>query len=92
MLLHTATLGSRTDGNSMYCVLQHAINSENVKNAQLAEPYLQLVKKRYSEPGNEKILGSFITVVFPKPSTSHSEEQAKVYNGAKKKQKDSQPN
>ena len=63
-----------------------------LKNVQLAERYLQLVKKRYSEPANEKILGSFSTEALPEPSSSRTEGQPKVYNGKKKKQKDSQPN
>ena len=63
-----------------------------LKNVQLAERYLQLVKKRYSEPANEKILGSFSTEALPEPSSSRTVGQPKVYNGKKKKQKDSQPN
>ena len=59
-------------------------------NEQLAGWYLQVVKERYSDPANEKIGGSFITKAFPEPSTSRIEGRRKVYNGAKKKQKDSQ--
>ena len=63
-----------------------------LKNAQLAERYLQLVKQRYSEPATEKLLGSFTAEVLSEPPTSHIQEQPKECNGAKKKQKDSQPN
>ena len=63
-----------------------------LKNTKLAERYLELVKGRFSEPVNEKILGSFITEVFPEPSTTRTEGRPKVCNGTKKKQKDSQPN
>ena len=60
-----------------------------LKNVQLAERYLQLVKEHYSEPANEKILGFFSTEGLPEPSSSRTEGQPKVYNGKKKKQKDS---
>lgn len=63
-----------------------------LKNVQLAERYLQLVKEGYLEPANEKILCSFSTEALPEPSSSHTEGQPKVYHGKKKKQKDSQPN
>ena len=63
-----------------------------LKNAQLAERYLQLVKQRYSEPATEKLLGSFTPEVLSEPPTSRIQEQPKECNGAKKKQKDSQPN
>lgn len=61
-----------------------------LKNVQLAERYLQLVKECYSRPANEKILGSFIAKVFSEPLASRTEGQPKVCNGVKKK--DSQPN
>ena len=48
-----------TDGCSWFFSMASAL-----KNAQLAERYLQLAKERYSEPANEKILGSFITEAF----------------------------
>ena len=62
-----------------------------LKNARPADQYLQLVKERYSETATENIFDSFITKAFPKPLTSRTEGQPKVHNGAKKKQKDSQP-
>ena len=63
-----------------------------LKNAQLAEWYLQFVKECYSKPANEKILGSFINEAFSEPTTSCTEGQPKICNGAKKKQKDFEPN
>ena len=63
-----------------------------LKNVPLAEQYLQLVKKGYSEPANEMIIGSFITEAFPEPLTLRTEGQPKVCNRAKKKQNDFQPN
>ena len=63
-----------------------------LKNVPLTEQYLQLVKKGYSEPASEKIIGSFITEAFPEPLTLRTEGQPKVCNRAKKKQNDSQPN
>ena len=59
----------------------------NVKNAQLAQRYLQLVKNRYSEPSNEKILGSFITEMFPEPSKLRTEGQLKSLQSSKEKAK-----
>ena len=44
-----------------------------LKNAQLAERYLQLVKECYSKPANEKILGSFIAKAFSEPLASRTE-------------------
>ena len=63
-----------------------------LKNTQLAERYLQLVKECYSKPANEKILGYFIAKAFSEPLASRTEGQPQVCNGAKKKKKDSQPN
>ena len=34
-----------------------------LKNIQLAEKYLELVKERYTEPKNEEILGSFVNEI-----------------------------
>ena len=56
-----------------------------LKNAQLAERYLQLFKENYSEPAYKKLLGSFITDNFLKPSTSHTKNKLKVCNEAKQK-------
>ena len=53
-----------------------------LKNAQLAERYLQLFKENYSEPAYKKLLGSNN---FLKPSTWHTKNQLKVYNEAKQK-------
>ena len=63
-----------------------------LKSAQLAERYLKLVQERYTEPTNEKILGSFVTEVLPEPSASKSENHG-VRKGSKKKtQKNSKSN
>ena len=87
--LQTVALGQ--EGMEIPCTVFFCRPS-TVKYAELAERYLQLVKERYSKPANEMILSSFITEAFPKPSTSRTEGQPNVCNGAKKKQKDSQPN
>ena len=57
----------------------------SLKNVQLAERYLQLVKECYSKPANEKILGSFIPKAFSEPLASRTEGQPKVCNREKKK-------
>ena len=56
-----------------------------LKNAQLAERYLQLAKERYTKPTNEKMLGAFITEAFPEQSKSRTKNQPTVRNGTKKK-------
>jgi len=54
-----------------------------LKNAQLVERYLQLVKDRYTEPKDEKILGSFITEALPELVQTKKKEAA----SSKEKQK-----
>ena len=51
-------------GIEIPCIVYFKMPS-TFKNAQLAERYLQLVKDRYTEPKDEKILGSFITEALP---------------------------
>ena len=63
-----------------------------LKSAQLAERYLKLVQERYTEPPNEKILGSFVNEALPEPSTSQSENHGVRKGSNKKTQKNSKPN
>ena len=63
-----------------------------LKNAQLAERYLQLVKERYTEPKDEKILGSFITEALPEPADVQTNKQRPVPNKSKRNTQPNRPN
>ena len=55
-----------------------------LNNAQLAERYLQLVKDRYTEPKDEKILGSFIIEALSEPVDGQQNKQRPVPNKSKR--------
>ena len=64
-----------------------------LKNTQLAEKYLELVRERYTDPKNEEIVGCFVTnnetdMEKEIPAAVREKDQRKRREGPKKKQID----
>ena len=77
-------------GTEIACLVRVRI-SATLKNTMLAEIYLELVRERYTEPNNDKILGCFVTnigLIWKRKSLLLYEKKIKEKKKSSKKETD----